>query len=77
MFPLRVTGPGPVTHEIPVRDWLGHDSIKTTERYAHLAPGGLHDAVRGAYDVGGHRGDAGGHRVDTGSVNCAYRGSPR
>lgn len=24
-----------------VRDWLGHKSIKTTERYAHLAPDGL------------------------------------
>jgi integrase len=28
-----------------VRDWLGHGSIKMTERYAHLRPGGLHDAA--------------------------------
>jgi len=28
-----------------VRDLLGHTSIKQTERYAHLAPGRLHDAV--------------------------------
>jgi len=31
-------------HEI--RDWLGHENIKTTERYAHLAPHMLHSAVR-------------------------------
>lgn len=29
-----------------VRDWMGHESITTTERYAHLKPGGLHDAIR-------------------------------
>ena len=28
-----------------VRDLLGHSSIKQTERYAHLAPGRLHNAV--------------------------------
>ncbi len=28
-----------------IQKWLGHASITTTERYAHLAPGGLHDAV--------------------------------
>lgn len=28
-----------------LRDLLGHASIKQTERYAHLAPGRLHDAV--------------------------------
>lgn len=28
-----------------VRDLLGHSSIKQTERYAHLAPGRLHQAV--------------------------------
>lgn len=31
---------------LEVRDWLGHDDVETTQRYAHLAPGGLHDAVR-------------------------------
>lgn len=30
---------------IEVRDWLGHESITTTQRYAHLAPGGLHAAI--------------------------------
>jgi len=30
---------------IEVRDWLGHESIVTTERYAHLVPGGLHAAI--------------------------------
>lgn len=29
-----------------VRDVLGHSSIKQTERYAHLCPGGIHDAAR-------------------------------
>jgi integrase len=29
-----------------VRDFLGHGNIRVTERYAHLAPGGLHDAAR-------------------------------
>lgn len=35
--------PMPLTH---VRDWMGHRSITTTERYAHLAPGAIHDVVR-------------------------------
>ena len=26
-----------------VRQWLGHSSMSVTQRYAHLAPGGLHD----------------------------------
>lgn len=30
---------------IEVRDWMGHESIVTTQRYAHLAPGGLHAAI--------------------------------
>lgn len=29
-----------------VRDFLGHGSIAMTERYAHLAPGALHDAAK-------------------------------
>jgi len=29
-----------------LRDLLGHSSITQTERYAHLAPGGLHKAVQ-------------------------------
>ncbi len=29
-----------------VRDWLGHSSVTVTERYAHLAPDGLHDLAR-------------------------------
>lgn len=29
-----------------VRDFLGHASITVTQRYAHLCPGGLHDAAR-------------------------------
>lgn len=31
-----------------VKDWLGHSSISVTQRYGHLAPGGIHDAARGA-----------------------------
>lgn len=31
---------------IEVRDWLGHADIQTTQRYAHLAPGGLQNVVR-------------------------------
>lgn len=29
-----------------VRDWLGHADITTSQRYAHLAPGGLANTVR-------------------------------
>lgn len=29
-----------------VRDFLGHSSIRVTERYAHLCAGGLHEAAR-------------------------------
>lgn len=29
-----------------VRDWLGHADIQTSQRYAHLAPGGLMNTVR-------------------------------
>jgi integrase len=29
-----------------VRDFLGHSTIKMTERYGHLAPGAIHDAAR-------------------------------
>lgn len=28
-----------------VRQWMGHSSIKVTERYSHLSPGGLHALV--------------------------------
>lgn len=31
---------------IEVRDWLGHADIQTTQRYAHLSPGGLQNVVR-------------------------------
>lgn len=31
---------------LEVRDWLGHADIQTTQRYAHLAPGGLQNVVR-------------------------------
>ncbi len=31
---------------LEVRDWLGHSTIKMTERYAHLAEGGLLDAAK-------------------------------
>lgn len=29
-----------------VRTVLGHGSVRLTERYAHLCPGGIHDAAR-------------------------------
>jgi hypothetical protein len=29
-----------------IRDLLGHTSTRMTERYAHLAPGKLHDAIQ-------------------------------
>ncbi len=31
-----------------VQRWMGHSSITVTQRYAHLAPGGLRDLVHGA-----------------------------
>ena len=40
---------------VQVRQWLGHASISTTMRYAHLAPGNLHDAIRGAQWQDGDR----------------------
>lgn len=36
-----------------VRDLLGHSSVKQTERYAHLAPGRLHQAVAALEMVAG------------------------
>ena len=34
-----------VAEGIEARDMLGHSSVTVTERYAHLAPGSLHDAA--------------------------------
>lgn len=41
-----------------VKEWLGHSSIGVTQRYAHLAPGGIHDLA--ATFASGHE-RAGGH----------------
>lgn len=43
-------GPRLSLHE--VRDWLGHASITTTERYSHAVPGALHAAVARAAEEG-------------------------
>jgi len=40
-----------------VGQWLGHSSTGVTSRYAHLAPGGLHDLAAGhRWDTGTHEG---------------------
>ncbi len=37
--------PQPISLEL-IKEMLGHESITTTERYSHLAPGAVHDAIR-------------------------------
>ena len=32
-------------HLLIVRDWLGHEDVKMTEKYAHLAPNSMHQVV--------------------------------
>jgi len=44
---------------VAVQAWMGHANISTTMIYAHLAPGYLHDRVRGAN--GGGSGGGVGH----------------
>lgn len=51
-----------------VQAFLGHANIATTMRYAHLAPGFLHDRVRGTGGSGGGSGDSGVGRGTTALV---------
>lgn len=44
---------GAPVEAVAVQRWMGHASIATTMRYAHLAPGYLHNVVAGARDTGG------------------------
>src|SRR5262245_17680480 len=43
---LRVAAPHAGRRHQDIRDLLGHTSTRMTERYAHLAPGKLHDAIQ-------------------------------
>jgi len=60
---------------VHVQRWMGHVSIATTMRYAHLAPGYLHNVVAEVRETGGspgvsapvgaYRGDSGGEITPT------------
>lgn len=55
-----------------VQAWMGHAEITTTMKYAHLAPGYLHDRVRGT-GGGGANGGGGSGGVGRGTVGDVPR----
>lgn len=56
-----------------VKEWLGHSTVVTTERYAHLATSRLHEAAQRVQSLGGDLGSSAARRAGS---SPAFRTTP-